>query len=376
MLIQSQLTRIDFVPSTGILLRSQTNSSNRRPVFLFFAYGLMSVLVLCGCNSGNVQVSSGDSNLAGTLRIEGSSTVAPISIKAKEMFNAIHPNVNISVSGKGTGNGFAALSKKEADIADASRPIVAKELGNCQAAGVEFYEIPIAYDGLTIVVNRANEFVRELTVEQLIKIFREDFAAKTWNEIDPSWPSERITVYAAGIASGTHDYFVEVIGHGTNKGLRSDERTTLSEDDKLLVRGVKDDKYSIGFFGYSYYVPEQEVLRAVKIVNENGVAVEPTTETIISGEYSPFSRPLFIYISADSFKRVEVNEFVNFYLENAPEIVTKAAYVPLPDEIYERCFERIEAEQNQGIGTHYLDSNDQKRTGSILEVYDFKNLRR
>ncbi|MCP4096837.1 MAG: phosphate-binding protein, partial [Planctomycetaceae bacterium] len=153
-----------------------------------------------------------NSSLSGNITIEGSSTVEPISNRAKEKFNGSFPNVNISVSGQGTGNGFKALGAKECDVSDASRPIKQKELEVCKSTGINFYEIPVAYDGLTIVVNKKNDFVDELTVEQLKQIFREDTAAKTWKDVNDAWPDKQITIYAPGIASGTHDYFVEVIG--------------------------------------------------------------------------------------------------------------------------------------------------------------------
>jgi phosphate transport system substrate-binding protein len=315
------------------------------------------------------------SGLAGTIVIEGSSTVEPIAIKAKEEFNRLHPRVNVSVNGKGTSNGISALIKGEADIANASRPIKQIEFRKATQVGRTFFEIPIAYDGLTFVVNRANTFVDHLTIEQLTRIFREDHAAQTWSEIDPSWPNEPITIYAPGIASGTHDCFVDVIGREANKGMRSDERITLSEDDKLLVRGVKEDRYSIGFFGYAYYLAEKDALRVIKIVNEDGIAVEPNRETILTGVYSPFGRPLFLYVSAESYQRVEVREFIDLHLAHAAECVEKAGFVPLPSEIYLRCLDRLDAGQ-QGMGTHYISAEGVRRVGLLADVYQQEHLRK
>ncbi|MEM7453120.1 MAG: PstS family phosphate ABC transporter substrate-binding protein [Planctomycetota bacterium] len=335
-------------------------------------------LLLVGCDSGpdagggENGGDNGGSNLSGSITIEGSSTVEPISTKAGEEFNKDYPGVNVAVSGQGTGNGFKALSKKECDVSGASRPIKASERDACNEAGLRFYEIPVAYDGLSIVVNKANDFVDQLTVEQLKMIFREDMAVTMWNEVDPSWPEEEITIYAPGVASGTHDYFREVIGKKDDKNIRSDETITLSEDDKLLVTGVKGEEFSIGFFGFSYYKENEDDLKVVPIVDPNtGEAVTPTEATIESGEYAPFSRPLFIYVNAESYQRAEVAEFVDFYLENAAMIAEGARYVPLPAEIYAAARDRLDKDMS---GTHYLDEEGEKRSGPVSDVYVEGNL--
>jgi phosphate transport system substrate-binding protein len=314
-----------------------------------------------------------NTSLQGAVTIEGSSTVEPISIKAREEFNKRFTKVNVSVSGQGTGNGFKALANKECDFSDASRPVKAKEFKMCQEAGVEFIEAPVAYDGLTVVVNKENTFIPSLTVDQLKKIFREDSDAKTWKDIDASWPDKPITIYAPGIASGTHDYFVEVIGKKDGKGLRSDSQTTLSEDDKTLVTGVSQDPYAIAFFGYSYFEANEKALRAVPIVNPNtGTAVTPSIATIESGEYAPFSRPLLIYINLENYGRLEVETFVDFYIENAAMLAKEASYVPLPQSIYDMVRDNLD----QGkTGTHFLDADGEKRTGSLEEVFKPENLR-
>jgi phosphate transport system substrate-binding protein len=342
---------------------------------------LVTALVFLGCDkppaNKDEAKTGGDtasnSNLEGTINVEGSSTVEPISLKAKEMFNAKNPKVNIGISGQGTGNGFKALAKKEADFSDASRPIKKKEFDSCKAAGVEFIEVPVAYDGLSIVVNKENDFITELTIDQLKKIFREDFACKTWKEVNDAWPDKKLQVFAPGINSGTHDYFVEVIGKKDDKGLRpGDNNCTLSEDDKALVTGVKGDKFSIGFFGYSYYEANKDALKIVPIVNpKTEQAVTPSMATIESGEYAPFSRPLFIYVNPEQYSRLEVKKFVDFYVANAKEIVTKASYVPLPDSVYEAAKTHLE----KGLtGTHYLTADGEKRPGGIVELYKEANL--
>ena len=352
----------------------------KRNVYAALVFASLMVLTM-GCESGTGPATVGGSsnstetsNLSGSIAIEGSSTVEPISNRAKEKFNEKFPGVNIGVSGQGTGNGFKALGGKECDLSDASRPIKQKELDVCAAAGVNFYEIPVAYDGLTIVVNNENDFVESLTVDQLKKIFREDMAAKTWKDVNDAWPDKKISIFAPGTASGTHDYFVEVIGKKDKKGLRSpaDGQTMLSEDDKVLVTGVKGDKFSIGFFGFSYYDANKDELKAVPIINpKSESAVTPSMATIESGEYAPFSRPLFIYVNTESYQKAQVQEFVDFYLDNIVEIVKDASYVPLPAQVYEAAKARIAKDMS---GSHYLDAEGNKRDGGVTEVYKEENL--
>lgn len=311
------------------------------------------------------------SGLAGTIGIEGSSTVEPISIRARELFSLRHPRVAISISGQGTSNGYAALGRRECDICDASRPIKAGELETLRASQVSFIELPVAFDGLTIVVNRQNDFVHQLTIAQLQRIFREDLAARTWRDVDPQWPDSPISVYAPGIKSGTHDYFVEILGRRENRGLRSDEQTTLSEDDKQLVLGVRGDRYAIGFFGFAFYEASQANLKAVPVVNpDTGQAVLPDRDTIRRGDYYPFSRPLFIVVSAESCRRWEVREFAAFYLEESARLARDAGFVPLPETVVERARQNLAG----GVtGTHFLDPSGHPRTGRIEDIYQVQN---
>ena len=277
------------------------------------------------------------SDLAGEIKIEGSSTVEPISIVAAQQFNQRHPRVNLLISGKGTSNGFAALAKQEIDIANASRPIRASELEDCRQRGIAVFELPVAYDGITVVVNPQNDFIKQLSIEELTLIFREDQATEYWSEIDPTWPQQRIMIYAAGIASGTHDYFANVISGDSGKRIRSDDQVLLSEDDRLLVRAIRDDPFSIGFFGFHYYWMEQDSLRAVKIVNPEGNPVAPTLRSITSGQYVPFSRPLYLVANLESCQRLEVFEFFDFFLSRGRQLVQQAGYVPFEDVDYARA---------------------------------------
>jgi phosphate transport system substrate-binding protein len=315
------------------------------------------------------------STLRGKIDIQGSSTVEPISNQAKEKFNVNFPDVQVTVGRQGTGNGFSVFSKRESDISDASRPIKKKELDDCAKNGVNFIELPVAYDGLTIVVNPKNTFVKELTLDQIRKIFR-DGGASTWKEVDESWPDKPIMLYIPGTGSGTFDYFLEVVGKEGDSEVplkTSGETVSPSEDDNLLVHGVAGDEFAIGYFGYAYYEANKDQLKAVPIVNpETSTAVTPSRETIESGEYAPFSRPLFIYVNAESLdSKNEVLEFVEFYVENASEIVNAARYVPLPEAIYQRVREHLD---ERLTGTHYIMEDGSTRSGPLGDVYQRENL--
>lgn len=288
------------------------------------------------------------SNLQGSILIEGSSTVEPIIIRASEEFSQAHPQVSISISSKGTSNGLLSLAQNEIDIANISRQIKEEELARLKNNHIQFIEIPIAFDGLTIVVNQSNDFIQSLTIDQLCKIFRSDLAASTWQEVHPAWPNQVLTVYAAGISSGTHDFLADVIRESTDFGIRSDDRIIFSEDDRLLVRGIRDDRYAIGFFGFHYYRPEGESLRAVPIVNDAGRPVTPSFGTISSGAYNPFRRTISICVNQASLRRLEVREFIEFLIHQAPDLVQQAGYVPLDDRHYRESLQRLRSIQYNG----------------------------
>jgi len=299
------------------------------------------VALLAGCGSNNnqpqIEAEQEETNLTGEIKIDGSSTVAPITEAMAEEFKAVAPEVKIPVGISGTGGGFKKFAAKETDISDASRPIKDAEAEAAKANGVEYIDLTVAYDGLTVLVNPANTWVDSLTVEELKKIWAPDSTVKTWKDVRPEFPAEEIKLYAPGTDSGTFDYFTEEI-NGKSGAIRPD--FTASEDDNVLVQGIAGDKNAIGFFGYAYYVENKEQLKAVKIDNGNG-PVEPTFDTIKDGSYAPLSRPIFIYVSTESLKRPEVKEFVNFYLTNAKEIVPQVGYVALPDEGYTNGLNKI-----------------------------------
>lgn len=278
-----------------------------------------------------------EDKLSGEIKIDGSSTVFPITEAIAEEFNAVQPNVKIPVGVSGTGGGFKKFIAKEIDISDASRPIKDEEAANAQEAGVEYIELKVAFDGLSVLVNPENTWVDYLTVEELTKIWSPDSTVNTWSDIRSDWPAEEIVFYAPGTDSGTFDYFTEEI-NGESGAIRSD--FTGSEDDNVLVQGIAGDKNALGFFGFAYYEENQDKLKLVPIDNGNG-PITPTFDTIKEGTYSPLSRPIFIYVNKEALNRAEVKEFVTFYLENAKDIVPDVGYVALPDDEYSKGLDLI-----------------------------------
>lgn len=308
-------------------------------------------------------------DLQGNVVIDGSSTVAPMSVEAADMFSEVCPRVKVPVGISGTGGGFKRFTKGETDISDASRPIKQKEMEQCRTNGIDFIELPVAYDGLTVIVSKDNDFVDQLTVDQLKKIFRDDMKATLWSEVKEGWPEKKIEIFAPGTDSGTFDYFKEVMIGKDEAAIRAD--MSVSEDDNIIVNGVAETKSAIGFLGAAYYFENTDKLKAVAIVNSSGDAVLPSAETIESGEYAPFSRPLFIYVNSKSANRPEVKIFVEHYLENAADIAEGIGYVGLPEEMYERAADHF---KRRMAGTHFLTSDGEKRSGSVVEIYTEDNL--
>lgn len=276
--------------------------------------------------------------LTGTVTIDGSSTVFPITEAVAEEFNAAYPDVEVPVGVSGTGGGFTKFIAKETDISNASRPIKQEEADAAAAAGIEYLEIPIAYDGLSVMVNPENTWVDHLTVEELNKIWGPESTVKTWADVRPGWPAEEIKLYAPGTDSGTFDYFTEEI-NGEAGSIRKDY--TGSEDDNVLVQGIAGDKNSLGFFGYAYYEANADKLKIVPIDGGNG-PVEPTFDTIKTGEYAPLSRPLFFYVNKEALAREEVKTFVQFYIENAGAMADEVGYVSLPDADYQASLDLLQ----------------------------------
>jgi phosphate transport system substrate-binding protein len=304
--------------------------------------GVLAVTAACGAQGteGNKnQAGEETKQLQGEIKIDGSSTVFPIMEAIVEEYSAVQPGVKVPVGSSGTGGGFEAFIAGETELSNASRPIKDEEKAALEEKGIEFTELKLAYDGISVVVNKDNDWVDELTIDDLKKIWIEDGTVKKWSDIRPEWPNEEIKLYSPGTDSGTFDYFDEVV-------LEEQpivEKATLSEDDNTLVQGVQGDKNAIGYFGYAYYAENKDTLKIVPIDGGKG-AVEPNNKTIESGEYAPLSRPLFTYVKNSAVKdQEEVYDFVKFVIENASLLSEDVGYVKLPDEEYKKDLEKLEA---------------------------------
>ncbi len=310
---------------------------------------LLAVLAMtvtaCGDDGGTGSGGDGSANangsdLSGTIRIDGSSTVAPLSEAAAELFQAENPGVRVTVGTSGTGGGFEKFCAGETDISDASRPIKEdEEVPICEKNAVKFEEVQVANDGLSVVVNPQNDWATCLTVDQLKKVWDRGSKVDSWNQIDPKFPDEELQLFGAGTDSGTFDYFTEAIN-----GEEGRSRTTYNatEDDNVTVQGVSGSNGGLGYFGLSYYEQNQDKLKALEIDGGDG-CVAPSTETVQSGEYKPLSRPLFIYPSAKALARPEVKAFVEFYIENVDKITEQALYVNLTDEQKTESLNKVKA---------------------------------
>jgi phosphate transport system substrate-binding protein len=278
---------------------------------------------------------------AQVIQIDGSSTVFPITEAVAEEFQKLKKGkVKVTVGIAGTGGGFKKFCRAETDISDASRPILKSEIEDCKKSGVQFIELPVAYDAITVIINPKNDWVKSLTVADLKKMWEPAAQGKvtSWNQIRPEWPSSPLKLFGPGADSGTFDYFTEAIV-GKAKSSRGD--FTASEDDNVLVQGVINDRNALGYFGFSYYIENQGKLKAVAIDTGKG-AVGPSPKTVEDGTYQPLSRPIFIYVSKKSLDgKPEVKEFVDFYLTNAAKLVKDVKYVALPQSAYKVGAEHV-----------------------------------
>jgi len=269
------------------------------------------------------------------VKVDGSSTVYPITEAVAEEFQKAKKNqIKVTVGISGTGGGFKKFCRGEIDISDASRPILKKEMEDCRAAGIEYIELPVAFDALTVVINPKNSFLKSITVDELKKMWEPGAQGKVtrWNQINAAWPNAPIKLFGPGADSGTFDYFTEAVV-GKSKSSRGD--FTASEDDNVLVQGVARDVNALGYFGFAYYVENKDKLKAVPIVEKAGKpAVEPSMETVLKGIYQPLARPIFIYISVKSLGKPEVKEFVEYYMKHGAKLSREVKYVPLPDTAY------------------------------------------
>lgn len=288
------------------------------------------------------------------VKVDGSSTVYPITEAVAEEFQKARKGaVNVTVGISGTGGGFKKFCRGEIDIANASRPIFRKEMEECARAGIRYYEMPVAYDALTVMVNPQNTFIHSMTVAELRKIWEPAAQGRisSWQDVNPAWPDQKIKLYGAGSDSGTFDYFTEAIV-GKAKSSRGD--FTASEDDNVLVQGISGDRGALGYFGFAYYIENRKKLKAVAIDGGKG-PVAPTPESVENGSYQPLSRPIFIYVSEHSLERPEIREFVDFYMQNATLLVKEVKYIPLPAKAYTGNLEHLARKK---LGTVFGGQNE------------------
>ena len=301
------------------------------------------------------------------IKDDGSSTVYPITeLAAQEFQTAKMHEVHVNVGVSGTAAGFTKFCAGETDITNASRPILKKEIDECAKAGVRFYEMPLAYDALTVVVNPQNDFVTSMSVAELKKLWEPKAQGKisTWKDINPAWPARKINLYAPGANSGTFESFTEVVV-GASKSSRSDVSRT--EDHGVLAQRIADDKDGIGYLSLDYYVENQKKLKAVAI-NDGKGAVLPTAEHIRDGSYQPLSRPVFIYINEKSLEKPVVKEYVEYFMKNGPRLVQEANYLPLPAKAYTSNLDRMNAKK---VGTvHGGENKARPRTGEMMKLLD------
>ncbi|MDO8442194.1 MAG: PstS family phosphate ABC transporter substrate-binding protein [Polaromonas sp.] len=284
---------------------------------------------------------------AQVVKIDGSSTVYPVTEAVAEEFQKANKGLKVTVGVSGTGGGFKKFCRGETDIADASRPITASEMADCKKIGVEYFELPVAFDALTVVINPKNTWLKQATVAELKKMWEPAAQGKVmrWNQVNPAWPDQPMKLFGAGSDSGTFDYFTEAIV-GKSKSSRGD--FTASEDDNVLVQGVAGDVNALGYFGFAYYAENTNKLKALPIVEKEGKpAVSPSAETVIKGTYQPLARPIFIYINAKSLEKPEVKKFVDFYMSQGAKMAKEVKYVPLPAGIYTANLKHI-AENKKG----------------------------
>ena len=312
---------------------------------------LVSALAVAG-----VALIGAQSAQAQVIKIDGSSTVYPITEAVAEEFQKAKKNaIKVTVGISGTGGGFKKFCRDETDIADASRPITKAEMELCKAAGVEYIEMPVAFDALTVVINPKNAFLKQATVAEMKMLWEPAAQGKImkWNQINPAWPDAPVKLFGAGADSGTFEYFTEAMV-GKAKSSRGDY--TASEDDNVLVQGVSRDVNAIGYFGYAYYAENTGKLKALPIVNpKTGKAVEPSAANVENGTYAPLSRPIFIYVKAKSLQKPEVKEFIEFYMKNGAALTKEVKYVPLPASAYTGNLEHVKKNK---IGTVFGGQNE------------------
>lgn len=295
---------------------------------------MITLLALAGCGGADASDSagdSGDSGASGSVVVDGSSTVFPMSTAAQELLNEENPGVQATVSEAGTGGGFERFCNDETDISDASRPIEDEEIAACEDKGIEFTELQVATDALTVVVH-PELAVDCLTVDQLKQLWGPESKVSNWSELDPSFPDQKISLFGPGTDSGTYDYMANDVIESETEATRADYEG--SEDDNVLVQGVAGTEGATGYFGYTYYEQNADTLKALEIDSGEG-CVAPSAETAQAGEYTPLARPLFIYVNNAKYSdNAAVKEYVDFYIENLADIAEIGQFIPLSEELY------------------------------------------
>lgn len=315
------------------------------------AGALVLALTLAACGSdADSGTDTGDSGqdtaaegggLSGDIAVDGSSTVTPLTEPAAELFMAENPDVRVAVGTSGTGGGFEKFCNGETDISMASRAIKQEEIDACAQAGIEYDELGVANDGLAVVVNPENDWATCLSVEELSQIWTRDSEVASWNEVNPDFPDEEISLYGPGSSSGTFDYFTEAI-NGEEGVIRTDYNN-IGEDDNAAVTGVAGDLGAMAFIPLSFVVEAGDQVKSIEIENEAGECVAPTNETVMSGEYNPLGRQLYIYPSAEALQREEVVAFVEFYINNSDQIAEAATFIPLTEEQKTEALDKVDA---------------------------------
>jgi len=310
------------------------NLANKKTSYILFVILAISISILLPACAGGDQNTSDSKVLSGTVKVDGSSTVFPITEAVSEEFQIENPKARVTVGVSGTGGGFKKFVTGETDISNASRQIKPEEAEEAKKNGIEYIELKVAFDGLSVVVNKENDFVDDLSVEELRKMWDAGSTVKTWKDIRSEWPDEKIKFFGPGTDSGTFDYFTEMINGEED---RSRDDATLSEDDNTLVQGIAGEKSAVGYFGYAYFVENKDKIKLVKVDG-----VKPTMKTIKNGEYKPLSRPMYIYVNKKSLKKPVVKAFVEFYLETAEVLSEEVGYIPLDKREYEEQLDFID----------------------------------
>ncbi|UHA76148.1 PstS family phosphate ABC transporter substrate-binding protein [Paenibacillus sp. 481] len=319
----------------------------KKIMLLTLVAALTVVVAACGGQSTGSNNTAGSNTeatspekLSGTIDIDGSSTVFPVTEAIAEEFGAEHRDVRVSVGTSGTGSGFKRFAKGDIAISNASRPIKEQEAADAKKNGVDFVELTVAYDGLSIVVNKDNTWVDHITVDELKKIYEPASKVKTWADVRAGWPNEEIVIYSPASNHGTFDYFTEEI-NGKAGDSRNDNQITYSADTNAIVQGVSGEKNALGYFGYSFYEENKDNMKLVP-VNNGKATVTPSEATIKDGSYAPLSRPLLVYVSKPHLKKPEVKAFVEFYLHNVGDIAREVGYVAMPQDKVDEQFKKLQ----------------------------------